>query len=198
MGKLSGQAGRMEGDLPGVRLTSARARSGKPLRHNIFLTSLDHPIRVITQPTTSRQAPVEMADAIRRQGASSSEGVFHVRGRRANLGPSFGTAIVGTCGSRRVGREDHTMNDYPSIADHGLIGDLQTTALVATDGTIDWFCSPRFDSPSIFAALLDNAKGGHFSAHPHADAFETSCRWPPKHRAATIASCGRCAACGGR
>lgn len=35
------------------------------------------------------------------------------------------------------------MNDYPSIADHGLIGDLQTTALVATDGTMDWLCSPR-------------------------------------------------------
>jgi len=65
------------------------------------------------------------------------------------------------------------MKDYPSIADHGLIGDLQTTALVATDGTIDWFCSPRFDSPSIFASLLDRAKGGHFSAHPHDDTFET-------------------------
>lgn len=52
------------------------------------------------------------------------------------------------------------MNDYPRIADHGLIGDLQTTALVSTDGTIDWFCSPRFDSPSIFASLLDRAKEG--------------------------------------
>lgn len=37
---------------------------------------------------------------------------------------------------------------YPDIADHGLIGDLQTAALVATDGTVDWFCCPRFDSPS--------------------------------------------------
>ena len=65
------------------------------------------------------------------------------------------------------------MNEYPSIADHGLIGDLQTSALVATDGTIDWFCSPRFDSPSIFASLLDRERGGHFSAHPHDDAYET-------------------------
>ncbi|HEY1487098.1 MAG TPA: trehalase-like domain-containing protein, partial [Micromonosporaceae bacterium] len=58
------------------------------------------------------------------------------------------------------------MNTQPAIADHGLIGDLQTTALVATDGTIDWFCAPRFDSPSIFAALLDTEKGGHCSIVP--------------------------------
>jgi pentatricopeptide repeat protein len=52
--------------------------------------------------------------------------------------------------------------DYPAIADHGLIGDLQTAALVSTDGVIDWFCSPRFDSPSVFASLLDRERGGHF------------------------------------
>jgi GH15 family glucan-1,4-alpha-glucosidase len=51
---------------------------------------------------------------------------------------------------------------YPSIADHGLIGDLQTAALVAADGTIDWFCCPRFDSPSVFARILDLERGGHF------------------------------------
>ena len=51
---------------------------------------------------------------------------------------------------------------YPAIAEHGLIGDLQTAALVSTDGVIDWFCSPRFDSPSIFASLLDADCGGYF------------------------------------
>jgi GH15 family glucan-1,4-alpha-glucosidase len=55
---------------------------------------------------------------------------------------------------------------YPAIEDHGLIGDLQTAALVATDGTIDWFCAPRFDSPSIFASLLDQRGGGHFRISP--------------------------------
>ncbi|HSO17626.1 MAG TPA: glycoside hydrolase family 15 protein [Arthrobacter sp.] len=65
------------------------------------------------------------------------------------------------------------MNDYPLIADHGLIGDLQTAALVATDGTLDWFCSPRFDSPSIFASLLDRTRGGHFSTRPLDPAFAT-------------------------
>ncbi|SDS67929.1 glycoside hydrolase family 15 protein [Actinopolymorpha singaporensis] len=58
------------------------------------------------------------------------------------------------------------MNNYPEIDDHALIGDLQTAALVATDGTIDWFCAPRFDSPSIFAALLDRDRGGSFRIAP--------------------------------
>jgi len=58
------------------------------------------------------------------------------------------------------------MTSYPAIEDHGLIGDLQTAALVATDGTVDWFCAPRFDSPSIFAALLDQEKGGRFRIAP--------------------------------
>ncbi|MFD9818839.1 glycoside hydrolase family 15 protein [Streptomyces violascens] len=51
---------------------------------------------------------------------------------------------------------------YLSVSEHGLIGDLRTAALVATDGTIDWYCCPRFDAPSVFASLLDADRGGSF------------------------------------
>ncbi|MGW2783591.1 glycoside hydrolase family 15 protein [Streptomyces populi] len=58
------------------------------------------------------------------------------------------------------------MDGYPLIENHGLIGDLQTAALVTTEGMVDWFCSPRFDSPSVFGALLDKEKGGHCTVRP--------------------------------
>ncbi|MFF3446233.1 glycoside hydrolase family 15 protein [Streptomyces sp. NPDC002667] len=51
---------------------------------------------------------------------------------------------------------------YLPIADHGLIGDLRSAALVGTDGTIDWYCCPRFDAPSVFASILDADRGGCF------------------------------------
>jgi GH15 family glucan-1,4-alpha-glucosidase len=51
---------------------------------------------------------------------------------------------------------------YVPIADHGLIGDLRTVALVGTDGTIDWYCCPSFDAPSVFASVLDAERGGCF------------------------------------
>ncbi len=55
---------------------------------------------------------------------------------------------------------------YLPIEDHGVIGDLHTAALVGIDGTIDWLCLPRFDAPSVFAAILDDEKGGHFKLAP--------------------------------
>lgn len=51
---------------------------------------------------------------------------------------------------------------YKDIGDYGAIGNLRTVALVAVDGSIDWFCYPHLDSPSVFAAILDSDKGGCF------------------------------------
>jgi GH15 family glucan-1,4-alpha-glucosidase len=58
---------------------------------------------------------------------------------------------------------------YLPIADHGVIGDMRSVALVGINGSIDWFCLPRFDSPSIFGAILDDRKGGSFSLSPAGD-----------------------------
>jgi GH15 family glucan-1,4-alpha-glucosidase len=58
---------------------------------------------------------------------------------------------------------------YQPIEDYGIIGDLRTVALVGTNGSIDWFCFPHFDSPSVFAAILDHKKGGSFKISPRAD-----------------------------
>jgi hypothetical protein len=51
---------------------------------------------------------------------------------------------------------------YQPIEHYGLIGNMHTAALVGIDGSIDWMCIPRFDSPSVFAAILDDQKGGRF------------------------------------
>jgi GH15 family glucan-1,4-alpha-glucosidase len=68
---------------------------------------------------------------------------------------------------------------YEPIENYGLIGDMRTVALISTSGSIDWFCFPRFDSPSVFAALLDDKKGGYFRITPVEDG--RSCKqlyWP--------------------
>jgi len=51
---------------------------------------------------------------------------------------------------------------YKPIESYGVIGDLHSVALVGMDGSIDWCCLPHFDSPSVFAAILDSGKGGYF------------------------------------
>jgi GH15 family glucan-1,4-alpha-glucosidase len=58
------------------------------------------------------------------------------------------------------------MGRYLPIADHAVIGDLHTVALVGANGTIDWFCFPRFDSPSVFGSILDADRGGFFAIAP--------------------------------
>jgi len=58
---------------------------------------------------------------------------------------------------------------YLPIEDHGIIGNMRTVALVGTNGSIDWYCSPHFDSPSVFGSILDDHKGGHFQIAPVAE-----------------------------
>jgi GH15 family glucan-1,4-alpha-glucosidase len=63
---------------------------------------------------------------------------------------------------RQRGRGRAGRSAYLPVSEHGLIGDLHCAALVGTNGTIDWYCSPSFDAPSVFGSLLDADRGGSF------------------------------------
>jgi GH15 family glucan-1,4-alpha-glucosidase len=68
---------------------------------------------------------------------------------------------------------------YQPIEDYGIIGNLRTAALVGRNGSIDWLCFPRFDSPSIFGCILDDEKGGRFRISPiAADVAYKQLYWP--------------------
>ena len=54
------------------------------------------------------------------------------------------------------------------IEDYALIGDMRSAALISRDGSVDWLCVPRFDSPACFAALLGDDRHGHWSIAPAA------------------------------
>jgi GH15 family glucan-1,4-alpha-glucosidase len=67
----------------------------------------------------------------------------------------------------------------PRIEDYALLGDLQTGALVATNGSIDWLCLPRFDSPACFAALVDTPDAGHWQIAPESGGTCTRRQYVP-------------------
>jgi GH15 family glucan-1,4-alpha-glucosidase len=71
-----------------------------------------------------------------------------------------------------------TTERYPPIGDYAIIGNCRGAALVSCEGSLDWLCWPQFDSPSIFAALLDAEQGGRFSIRP-IGAFRTQRRYLP-------------------
>src|SRR5712691_8293292 len=68
---------------------------------------------------------------------------------------------------------------YLPIADYAVIGCTRSAALISRAGSIDWLCWPRFDSPSIFARLLDHDRGGFFSIRP-AGEFRSTRRYLPR------------------
>jgi GH15 family glucan-1,4-alpha-glucosidase len=65
------------------------------------------------------------------------------------------------------------------IEDYGLIGDLQTAALVGRNGSVDWLCLPRFDSASCLSALVGDERHGRWLVAPACDIRETSRRYRP-------------------
>ena len=68
--------------------------------------------------------------------------------------------------------------NYKPISDYGLIGDCHSAALVSKDGSVDWCCFPRFDSPAVFSRILDHARGGYFQVAPKG-ARKTTRRYLP-------------------
>jgi GH15 family glucan-1,4-alpha-glucosidase len=68
---------------------------------------------------------------------------------------------------------------YQPIENYGVVGDLNTAALVSMGGSIDFMCFPRFDSPTVFAALLDHQQGGRFQIAPTSGEFKTRQRYLP-------------------
>jgi GH15 family glucan-1,4-alpha-glucosidase len=68
---------------------------------------------------------------------------------------------------------------YQPIENYGIIGNMRTAALVGMNGSIDWYCSPYFDSPSVFGAILDDEKGGRFQIVPMAERVKSrQFYWP--------------------
>src|SRR5271154_5209826 len=69
--------------------------------------------------------------------------------------------------------DGNALPDYLTNAEHGIIGELHTVGPVGTDGSIDCYCCPAFDSPSVFGAILDRSRGGYYRIAPVAERWTT-------------------------
>ena len=70
---------------------------------------------------------------------------------------AHGTSSLGAVSAMPYG---HPGSPFPPIADYGFLSDCETCALIAPNGNVEWMCLPRFDSPSVFGAMLDRDAGG--------------------------------------
>lgn len=68
---------------------------------------------------------------------------------------------------------------YAPISDHAFLSDCRSAALVSSDGAVDWMCWPRFDSPAVFAGILDARQGGTWRIRPGGE-FSTERRYLPQ------------------
>ena len=104
---------------------------------------------------------------VRATGPRQARGSDPARADRRRGGVAVdASADNGITGQRSCARWTGAPAGYLPIAEHGIIGDLSTAALVGSDCTIDWFCPDRFDGPSVFGALLDRDRGGFYRIAP--------------------------------
>src|SRR4029450_7336419 len=136
---------------------NAAIQSFGPIRSVMFL------LRHVLANGRSRQPPRRPAGSLCTISARNHSGTRPTPGARLHTrnAPSIGWVRAAAMMKPRPGDEP-----YPPIADYGLLSDMHSCALVSRAGSIDWCCFPRFDSPAVFARLLDWANGGYFQVAP--------------------------------
>ena len=97
-----------------------------------------------------------------------------VRRLSASSAPSTSSPHSPSDAHKRAKRHDEFNDRFSAIEEHGVIGNMRTCALISVCAEISFFCYPHFDSPSIFASILDRTKGGHWSIMAHIEEDEVS------------------------